>query len=159
MSSDRSQQALMPSVLDRLMDCASPGASHRPWYDLTRIVDTVQRDLSDLLNTRKTDQNLPASMPELQNSLLAYGLPELNSLEAFTPQQRSQISRVIEMAVAEFEPRLKDVRAVLLEDDDAPYQTVPFRIEACLSVEPAPDVAFNVTLELTTGQYCVESTS
>ena len=158
MSRDDSEQAMMPSILDRLIDSGSQGTSNRPWYDLGKIMDTVQRDLNDLLNTRRTDQGLLASFPELRHSLLAYGLPELHSLAAFTSQQRGQISRVIEAAVTEFEPRLKDVRAVLLEGDDAKQQTVPFRIEARLRVEPAPDIAFKIILELATGQYCVEPT-
>lgn len=158
MSRDDSEQALMPSILDRLTDSGSQGTLNRPWYDLVKIMETVQSDLDDLLNTRRTDQGFLTAFPELQHSLLAYGLPELNSLEAFTLQQQGQIGQVIEAAVTEFEPRLKDVRAVLLESDDAKYQTVPFRIEARLCVDPAPHVAFNIILELTTGQYCVEPT-
>jgi type VI secretion system protein ImpF len=159
MSRDDSEQALMPSILDRLVDSGSQGTSSRPWYDLSKTMETVQHDLNDLLNTRRTDRKSLDGFPELRHSLLAYGLPELHSLDAFTSQQRGQISKVIEDAVTEFEPRLKDVRAVLLEGDDAKDHTVPFRIEARLRVEPAPDVAFNIILELTTGQYCVETTS
>ena len=159
MSRDDSEQTLMPSILDRLIDSGSQGTSNRPWYDLAKTMETVQRDLNDLLNTRRTDRGSLAGFAELRHSLLVYGLPELHSLDAFTSQQRGQISQVIEAAVSEFEPRLKDVRAVLLEGDDAKHQTVPFRIEARLRVEPAPDVAFNIILELTTGQYCVETTA
>jgi len=153
------KQALMPSVLDRLIDPHSQGTAERPWYGVAEVIHAVERDLSDLLNTRQTHQGLCDDLPEVSRSLVAYGLPDLGSLEAATEKQREEIGRDIEELVRRFEPRLKDVRAVLADPGDNRRRTVHFRIEARLNVEPAPDVAFDATLQLPSGEYTVQATA
>jgi len=59
--------------------------------------------------------------------------------------------------VRKYEPRLKDIRASLLPSTSPFDRDVRFRIEGRLSVDPAPDVVFDTTLELSTGQYKVQS--
>jgi type VI secretion system protein ImpF len=150
------QQPLMPSLLDRLVDASLQGSAGRAWYGAPQMVEAVQRDLEDLLNTRETHQGLCEGFPELGRSLIAYGLPDLSSIHAATQQQREEIGRSIEAVIRQFEPRLKDVRAVLLKSDDEKQRSIRFRVEARLSVDPAPDVAFDTTLELATGYYSVQ---
>ena len=43
----------------------------------------------------------------------------------------------------------------MLQNPDGNDRSVRFRIEARLSVDPAPEVAFDTVLELTTGHYSV----
>jgi type VI secretion system protein ImpF len=150
------QQGLLPSMLDRLIDPDSAGTSGRRGYGVEQMVDAVQRDLEDLLNTRQSHQGLPLEFSEVHRSVVAYGLPDLTSLNAITRQQREDIGRLLEMAVAQFEPRLRDIRATLLDAGDGQDKTVRFRIEARLRLEPAPDVAFDTVLELATGHYTVK---
>jgi type VI secretion system protein ImpF len=95
----------------------------------------------------------------LHRSVYGYGLPDLTSLNAITPQQRAGIGQVLEDVVVRFEPRLRDVRAVMVDAGDGKQRTVKFRIDARLNVDPAPEVAFETILELTTGQYSVQPTS
>ena len=147
----------MPSLVDRLIDVRSQGTPDRPWYGVDEMIEAVSRDLNDLLNTRQTHQALFDGLPEVQNSLLAYGFPDITSFEAATAQQQAEIGRVIEEAVQRFEPRLKDVRAVMLDPPDGKRTLVRFRVEASLAVEPAPEVAFETTVELSTGQYEVQA--
>jgi predicted component of type VI protein secretion system len=44
----------------------------------------------------------------------------------------------------------------MLENRDANDRSVKFRIDARLCVDPAPEVAFDTVLELTTGHYSVK---
>jgi type VI secretion system protein ImpF len=159
MASSDSEQALMPSILDRLIDPDSAGTAWRHGYGVDQMMDAVQRDLEDLLNTRQSHQGLPEGYQEVQNSIVAYGLPELTSLHAHTPSQRAAIGRILETIVARFEPRLRDVSASMIEAGDGKERTVTFRIAARLCVDPAPEVAFDTILELTTGRYSVQPTS
>jgi type VI secretion system protein ImpF len=152
-----SQQGLMPSILDRLIDPDAAGTSWRRGYGPEQMADAVHRDLEDLLNTRQTHAGLPPEYDQVQASIVAYGLPDLTSLHADTPEQRAEIGRVLEAIIARFEPRLKDVRASLVDPGDGRQRTVRFRVEARLSVEPAPEVAFDTVLELTTGRYRITS--
>jgi type VI secretion system protein ImpF len=151
-----SHQGLMPSVLDRLIDPESGGTVARPGYDIREMADAVQRDLEDLLNTRQTHPDLGAGFAELRSSIFCYGLPDLTSLNAITPQQREDIGRVLEGVISQFEPRLRDVRATILDAGDGPERTVRFRVDARLCVDPAPEVSFDTILELTSGHYSVK---
>lgn len=157
MSRIDSAQALQPSILDRLIDPDSAGTSWRQGYSVEQMIDAVRRDLEDLLNTRRSSLGLPQGYPEVQRSPIAYGLPDLISLDAITIQERAEIGRVIEAVIAQFEPRLKDVKAVMLDPGDANDRSVRYRIDARLRLEPAPDVSFDTILELTTGHTAVKS--
>ncbi len=149
-------QGLMPSLLDRLTDPESSGTSWRRGYGIEEMERKVRRDLEDLLNTRCCYPDLAARYPSLMQSLLAYGLPDLNSLEAHTAEQREAIGRVIEASIQAFEPRLRDVRAIMAGDNDGKDRTLRFRVDARLCLDPAPEVAFDTILELTTGHYRVK---
>ena len=151
-----SQTGLMPSILDRLIDPESGGTASRRGYGVEQMADAVRRDLEDLLNTRQTHFGLPDEWPEVERSVVAFGLPDLTSLNAITAQQRENIGRAIEAVVARFEPRLKDVRATLIESADGLQRTVRFRVDARLIVDPAPEVAFDTILELLTGHAAVQ---
>src|SRR5262245_14883207 len=110
MSRVDAQQGLMPSVLDRLIDPTADGTAWRRGYGVEQMVAAVHRDLEDLLNTRAVLTDLPPDCTELHRSIAAYGLPDLSSVEAITPEQRAQIGRLLERIVAHYEPRLKDIR-------------------------------------------------
>jgi type VI secretion system protein ImpF len=149
------QQGLQPSILDRLIDPDTKGTSWRSGYSLQNMVDVVRRDLEDLLNTRQSHPGSEAFV-ETERSILGYGLPDLTSLDAITPQQREDIGRLLEAVVSRYEPRLRDVRATLVDPGESKRPTVRFRIDARLALEPAPEVAFETILELTTGHSAVK---
>jgi type VI secretion system protein ImpF len=155
MSRIDAQQGLMPSLLDRLIDPDADGTAWRHGFGVRQMIASVHRDLEDLLNTRQVLADLPPDCAELAASIVAYGMPDLTSVEAVTPDQRARIGKMLEALIRRFEPRLKDVRATLLEPDQAVRRAVKFRIEARLSVEPAPEVAFDTILELTTGRSSI----
>jgi type VI secretion system protein ImpF len=121
------------------------------------MIDAVRRDLEDLLNTRRTNPWLDKDFVEVQRSIEAYGVPDLAALDAYTPQQQEEIGRVIERIIGLFEPRLREVRASMLEPRDPHERNVRFRVDARLALDPAPEVAFETVLELTTGHASIES--
>jgi type VI secretion system protein ImpF len=148
-------QTLKPSVLDRLIDASLEGSRAPAWYDLDGVIASLRRDLEDLLNTRQTCQGLCDALPELENSLLTFGLPDAASLLAVTPQQRLQLGRRIEQIVSRFEPRLKQVRVVVLDPVDQRRRVLEFQIRGRLEVDPAIDLELDAAIELTTGQLSV----
>jgi type VI secretion system protein ImpF len=150
------QQALMPSVLDRLIDPDSAGTAARRGYGVKQMTDAVRRDLAELLNTRQSDQGVSPEFDELLRSIFGFGIPDVTSMSAVTPADREAIGRVIEASLSLYEPRLKDVHATVLDPGDSLERTVKFRIDARLCLDPAPAVAFDTILELTTGRYDVK---
>ena len=83
-------QALMPTVLDRLIDPDSGGTAWRRGYGVEQMVQVVQRDLEDLLNTRQSCADLPEAFQEVASSIIAFGLPDLTSINAITPNEYRQ---------------------------------------------------------------------
>ncbi len=151
-----SSKALVPSMLDRLVDASTDTNSPVAWYDLEQLLASVQRDVEELLNTRQTHVGLCDELNEVQRSIVAYGLPDPASLNTSTPQMRDAIGLVLEEAVRRFEPRLKNIRATLAGPLDHLHRTLRFRIEAQLAVEDAASVAFDTTLDMATGKYSLE---
>jgi type VI secretion system protein ImpF len=156
MARENVEQGLMPSIVDRLIDPESAGTAWRHGYGAEQMVEAVQRDLEELLNTRQVVLDVPEGFREVNNSIVTYGLPDLASFNAITPQQREEIGRTLEAIVRRFEPRLKDVRASMIAAGTGLERRVQFRVEARLSVDPAPEVAFDTILELSTGHYSVK---
>jgi type VI secretion system protein ImpF len=149
------QQGLMPSLLDRLIDPETEGGNWQPGYSVQQMVAAVYRDLEELLNTRRTAVSVPPDCVEVLNSIVGYGMPDLTSIQAITPAQRAQIGRILEMLIERHEPRLRDIRATLLDSGQQILRTVKFHIEARMRVDPAPEVAFDTILELTTGRSTI----
>jgi type VI secretion system protein ImpF len=145
----------MPSLLDRLIDPEAVMSQDRQGYSVAQMIAAVHRDLEDLLNTRQTTAGLPADCAEVWRSVVAYGMPDLTGLPASTQEQRSAIGRVLEALIQRYEPRLRDVKASLLDPTQQVERMVKFRVEARLCLDPAPEVAFDTILELTTGRSTV----
>jgi type VI secretion system protein ImpF len=151
------EQGLLPSILDRLIDPESAGTAILIGYDANGMRDSVRRDLEDLLNTRQTHAGMPEGYQELNRSVLAYGLPDVLTLEAITGKQREEIGEKIRRIIELFEPRLRDVTVRYLPGENAAQRSIRFHIDARLCVDPAPEVAFDTVLELTSGQYAVNN--
>jgi type VI secretion system protein ImpF len=154
------QTGLAPSVLDRLIDPESAGTAIMTGYSSEKMYRAVLRDLEDLLNTRRTAGTLPPSLDEVSSSIVAYGLPDITSAEAGSTMARQDIATAIRAVIDRFEPRLQDVSVVLLNpEDDIVRQSVKFRVDARLAVDPYPDIAFDTILEMGTGHYVVAPTT
>jgi type VI secretion system protein ImpF len=145
-------QALTPSMLDRLIDPDSGGTLARGGYSIEQIIAAVRRDLEELLNTRLGTVTFPPEFPEILRSPVAYGIPDFGSVPSSTTLQQETIGRVIEDTINRFEPRLREVRVNLQgESWGGTQMKVQFEIEARLSIDPYPDISFETIVELTTG--------
>ena len=147
---------LQPSILDRLIDPESAGTAILVGYSERQMLAAVRRDLEDLLNTRQTHVGLPEAYEQVHRSIVAYGLPDLVSLEAITTKHRETIADKIRRIIETFEPRLKDVRVAYVPGESMADRSIKFKIDARLAIDPAPDVAFDTVLELNSGQYEVK---
>jgi len=150
------ERGLHPSILDRLIDPESAGTRILIGYDERQMTLAVRRDLEELLNTRQTHVGLPEAYEQVHQSIVAYGLPDLVSLEAITHRQRENIAEKIQKIVESFEPRLKDVRVAYVPSENRSERSIKFKVDARLAVDPSPDVAFDTVLELSSGQYEVK---
>ena len=145
---------LIAPLLDRLTRPSSVGPVGQG-VALQAVIESVRRDVEELLNSRKNDDAELDAFPELRTSVFAYGMPEVVSRPALTTADRVAIGSSITETITRFEPRLRNVRTRLESPPTGLERRLAFRIEGVLRVEPSPDVEFETVLELSSGQTSV----
>lgn len=150
-------EALLPSVVDRLISPKGTDSANSVSGNLQQIFRSVRRDLEALLNARRRVVEPPEHFVETRNSVLMYGFPDISKLQASTKQGRDEICRTIESVIGQNEPRLRDVKVHIVEPKADEPQTARFAIEATLNVTPGPRVAFSTVLDLATGQASIRA--
>ena len=156
--SERPDQPLIPSVLDRLLD-DEPGRDWEPARDRAqRLADlkaSVRRDVEDLLNTRRRLAEVPPGLREAADSLLTYGLPDVSGAGPATGADRAAFARRLEHILGVNDARLTRVAVEVVPTDDA-GRALKFRITALLRADPAPEpVAFDSALDPASGEFRV----
>ena len=147
------------SVLDRLIDLEPERKLEAPLTRAQSVRDlkaALRRDLEWLLNSRRTIEESPASLKELERSLYNYGLPDVSSLYLRSSNDQNTLLKAIRTAINYFEPRLLNIK-VALEPAAADARVIRFSIEGLLRMDPAPEhVFFDTMLEPMSGQYQVK---
>ena len=155
------------SLLDRLTDCAPEGAaepSGSPCTGLDALMESVLRDIENLLNTRSfaTFERQRGPAPQVpvppdvlvRGSLLNYGSRDFSLENPRSQRVRGAIRQEILKLLTHFEPRLKNV--IVRMDTVGEERALNFRIEATLQVEPvqAPAV-FDTRFDINRGCYSI----
>lgn len=157
MPRDLVQSSATVSVLDRLIDTEPENTYEVPMTraESVRVVkNALRRDLEWLLNTRRIAVEPPASLKEVNRSLYMFGLPDLVGFALYSQKDRTRLLRMLQNTVRLFEPRLANVRIVPLDSQESGRNTLSFRIEGLLIMNPAPEhVSFDTVLELSNGEY------
>ena len=149
---------LVVSILDRLVDLDPKqlsGESADPPATLSAVRAAVKRDLEWLLNSKRPPGKLPEDLRQIQVSTLTYGLPDFTASGLNDQAHQDRLRRTIEQAIAQFEPRLSQVRVSLVREPGID-RNLRFQIDAMLKADPAPvAVTFDSTLELATRSFIV----
>jgi type VI secretion system protein ImpF len=154
------QRAQLP-LLDRLLDDA-PEMLQDPAMSAAEAVAvlrrSVRRDIEALLNARRRWRSWPEGYEELALSPVGYGISDF-AAGAFNDQgQRDRLRSQIENMIRRFEPRLAQVRVVLLDPGDTLDATLRLRIEALLRTEPVPEpIAFDTLVDAATAEVQVKA--
>lgn len=166
MSRIRPDHYLLPSVLDRLLDMepeTQVEAPHSRTQLLRELKNSVRRDLENLLNTRICLYDVPDDLPELQTSVLNYGVPDFTGLSMGSREQRERLRQLVEDAILRFETRFVSVRVDFAQEGQAELpkdRTIRFHIEGLLYAEPAPEpVSFDSQLRPQLGDFEVRATT
>ena len=157
-----SQERLQPSLLDRLTD-ADPDASNesrgRRVLSMQRLRAAVLRDLASLLNTGQleTVEDLE-SYPEVRNSVLNFGMPDITGL-SIAGTDTVELEKAVREAIVRFEPRIaaKSVRVSVVKDEAGMSRnSMVFNISGQLWAEPTPITLYLKTeVDLETGGVTV----
>jgi type VI secretion system protein ImpF len=152
------QHIIQASLLDRLID-NEPGTSHEPvQYRLTtfrQVKGAVGRDLENLLNTKNYVSSHCSEYQQLNNSVLTYGMPDFTSANPKSPAVRHKLRQELEKAIAQFEPRLRNV-TVRVEDSGTDERNLRFKINALLFLDPAAEpVTFDTFFDVNRCEYSI----
>jgi type VI secretion system protein ImpF len=143
------------SALDRLIDLEPDNHMENPLsrsQSVRLLKGAVRRDLEWLLNSRRIASPPDEGLKELNKSTYVYGLPDLSALTMASTADKNRLVRQILSAINLFEPRLMNVRLVMVETPDASKKDVRLRIEAMLRMDPVPEpVSFDTVIELKSG--------
>ena len=159
MSRVPSHHRLLASVLDRLIEIQPNEEATPPnpqGLSLSELQASVFRDLQAMLNTRQSmAEPVDADSPLLQ-SVVAFGLPDISTLNPDNLDQRATLRAAVEDAIRRFEPRLTQVR-VQAHGTAAADRSLRLTVDAVLKVEPNPvPVQFDTVIESGTGQWKVK---
>jgi type VI secretion system protein ImpF len=143
------------SVLDRLIDLEPGNRMENPLsrsQSVRLLKNAVRRDLEWLLNSRRICDPPDEGLKELNRSAYTYGLPDLSSLTMAASGDRNKLVRQILATINMFEPRLANVRLVVVETPDSAKKDVRLRVEAMLRMDPVPEpISFDTVIELKSG--------
>lgn len=148
-------RVLRRSVLDRLVQSGEP--EPRNWHESVRALKAaVLRDVEWLLNTRRTMEPADAELPELQQSVYNFGLPDITSLTTDSSLARKQLLRHVESSIELFEPRLSNVRVTERVTEGESGRRVRFAVEGMLRLHPDPEpISFDTVMDAGTGRFSV----
>lgn len=179
-------EKIRPSLLDRLTDedpVAKEESRLQRVITPARYLATVLRDLRWLLSAhthlpdtpilerpthsaRRTkpkdgevDERILADFPEVANSVIAYGLPDLTGVER-SRVNLEEFGKVVEKVIRTFEPRVNPatVRVQPLTEpieqgEQVSFAAIGFEIQADVFMEPIPEhLHLKTTLDLETGE-------
>lgn len=149
----QSDQRLLGSVLDRLLDRDASTSRRR---SLAELRSAVRRDLEDLLNCHQRCLSSPSGLDELPSSILDYGIPDVASVDPTTAESRETFCGRIEQVLRRYEPRFKSIKVRVLENVDGLDRTLRFRMEAVLETNSGPEpVAMDTHLDPVTRSFSV----
>jgi type VI secretion system protein ImpF len=148
------------SVFDRLIDldpASSTEIEASRAASLRELKNAVRRDLEWLLNTRCHADDDVSENAEVRRSVAFYGLPDILGMSPKNPAEQKRLTKALETAIKQFEPRFLNP-VVTLEPVDAVDRQLRFRIEASLDIEPTPEtVVFDTVLQTGSGEFAVNA--
>lgn len=158
-AAEQVQRAQLP-LLDRLIDTAPDDPRDPPLSaaEATGLLRrSVRRDLEALLNARRRWRSWPQAYRELAQSPAGFGITDFAAGAFNDPGRRDRLRAEIEQAIRRFEPRLAQIRVVLLDGENTLDPTLRLRIEGWLRVEPAPEpIAFDTLVDTATAEVEVK---
>jgi type VI secretion system protein ImpF len=154
MAAGGSSHVLRHSVLDRVAGSPGRGSDREHRIGVDDLRAAIRRDLEWLLNTRRIEEEKIESYEEVEQSILTYGLPDLNHYSRSSASDRAGLCRTIEAAIRRFEPRLdpRTVRVEFIPTQAVDDFSVHFRISGMIRVDPIREaISFDTSMDPNSG--------
>lgn len=156
-SGKRLARAQPASVFDRLLDFEPDRQDEPPpgAREQARLYkDSIRRDLETLLNTQQPPQRLADSLPEIPTSLMQFGSSGFHGLMLATREQHLALAKSLQELIAVFEPRLKNVKVMLSEEQTRRTRSLALKIKGEARFSDMDEaVVFDTKLDPSTRQF------
>ncbi|WDF73070.1 type VI secretion system baseplate subunit TssE [Novosphingobium sp. KACC 22771] len=126
---------LTHSLIDRLMDDDPSAAVDRLESEeesFMRLKVALRRDLESLLNTTRPWLPATGRYGGLEDTILAYGIPDMSTEDMSVPAVRERTRMTIAQVIARHEPRLSNVEVEV--DETLGARGLRLRIAAVLTI-------------------------
>ncbi len=156
------REKLQPSLLDRLTDeepSKQVESASNQVINESRFKEAVIRDLAWLLNTVSLDvtEDLEA-YPEVQHSVINYGMPDLTGQLAYSIDVH-ELEKTVHEAITKYEPRIlrESLKVkVSLSQAQMSHNALGFDIRGSVFGQPVPfQVILRSQLDLESGDFKV----
>jgi type VI secretion system protein ImpF len=143
-------------LFDRLLQGDSIETDRNVDRALQELHESVRRDLEILFNTRPGRSSDNAKLTELRQSILTYGLPEVQSQHLASPTQQEQFRKNLEDVIRRFEPRFRELSVILIVPENQVERVLRFQINALLETDSTTEaVVFNTAIDPITGMLSI----
>lgn len=143
-------------LFDRLLQGDSIETDRNVDRAMAELHDSVRRDLEILFNTRPGRLTRNTKLAEVRQSILTYGLAEVQSQNLATPTQQEQFRKELEDVIRRFEPRFRELSVVLVVPENQVERVLRFQINALLETDSTTEaVIFNTSIDPVTGMLSI----
>lgn len=116
---------------------------------LQQVLQQIQIDLSKLLNHKRSHIIAQYNHIHVQDSILAYGLPDLSHYNPNSERDRSALKQLLQQTIENFEPRLNNISVI---DKQNEYENLTtsmfFTVHATLNLaEQWVDLSFDSIIQ------------
>ncbi|MFM7316279.1 MAG: type VI secretion system baseplate subunit TssE [bacterium] len=143
---------IRPSLLDRLTD----ETAHVNRFSLNQLLESIRRDLENLINTPRTPLKVGPGFKEINKSILNFGIYDISSISGSDRQVWESVIEDVERAIETFEPRLRNVRVVLRNVKLGKPSQVEFEIHGLLRIDPSPALVFQSAMQFSSGRTLID---
>jgi type VI secretion system protein ImpF len=144
------------ALFDRLLQGDSIETDRNAERALRELRESVRRDLEILFNTRPRHLPFDPRLEELQQSILYFGLSELQGQHLATAAQQAQFQNYLQAVIARFEPRFRDLSVELTTAQDPLDRILRFQIHAVLETESVSEpVTYDTMIDPVTGSLVI----
>ena len=160
---NKPREALQPALFDRLQDdepTRQQESSRKRMMSKEELRAVVLRDLEQLLNaTRIIDTTLYKRWPQLEGSVLAYGMPPIAGQVASSVDVKD-FERTVATTIKWFEPRIDPASLSVQAESQQGlmhlHNVIGLRISGLLWAQPYPiELMLRTEIDLETGRVAL----
>ncbi|MBL4647452.1 MAG: type VI secretion system baseplate subunit TssE [Gammaproteobacteria bacterium] len=112
-----------PSLIDKLLTDSNVYTR----FNKEMALNSIMRDLQDLLNTHK-----PYQQPSDDATLLNYGLDDYTHLHPHSDADKEQLQQDLQRLISDYEPRLKNITVIIQDTNQDDNFALKFSINGTL---------------------------